>query len=169
MINNEMLEKSLQRIHEWIRSADQKVSIFLTFEGVLFGFLFSPIKQFIGSNIKNLSEIFIIFLIISIVCFADSLIKLCSSLVSRTKNSGKKSISFFGDIASLDKEKFIKEIKKCDSSRIADDLIEQIHISSKIADKKHNLFQESLGLLFVSLISLVLAFVWFYLWGAYAK
>jgi len=171
MISNEYLEKNLQRIHEWIRSADQKVSIFLAFEGVVLSFLYTITKRFVENKSNSLDGIFYSLLVTSIVCFGYSLLKLCFSLISRTKNTSKKkkSISFFGDIASLSEPEFKKIIKKSNNDTVGDDLVSQIYVSSVIAAKKHKIFQESLYLLFLSVSFLILAFSYYFLWSLYAK
>ena len=171
MVSNEYLEKNLQRIHEWIRSADQKVSIFLAFEGVVLSFLYTAIKRFVENKLDNLNGTFYCLLIASIVCFGYSLFKLCFSLISRTKNvsNKKKSISFFGDIASLNEPEFKKVIKKTNDEIVGDDLISQIHVFAVIASKKHKVFQDSLYLLLASLSFLILAFACYYLRSLYAK
>ena len=43
MLTKNDLETNLERVHDWIKSADQKVSIFLAFQGVVLTLLFSSI------------------------------------------------------------------------------------------------------------------------------
>lgn len=43
MIEKNDAEKNLVRVHEWTRAADQKISIFLAFQGVLLTLLFPMI------------------------------------------------------------------------------------------------------------------------------
>ena len=130
MITKETLETNLERVHEWIKAADQKVSIFLAFQGVVVALLFSDIFFWIKRSAIKMSSVSIILFIISLVLICFSFYKSAMAIIPRLKNhKGKKSITYFGDIASIGLDHFRKNIKEISKEDYDEELISQIHIS----------------------------------------
>jgi hypothetical protein len=153
------LEQSLQRVHEWIKAADQKASIFLGFQGVIISLLFSDIFYWLKGNMSQFSFYDVLFLISGIVLVGYSLYKSVSAIIPRLKNhNGKKSLTYFGDIARLELEDFRKKIKSVSGADYENELIDQIHISSKIAVRKHYQFRDSVITFFAGMV--LLAFIY---------
>lgn len=162
MLAKNDLETNLERVHEWIKSSDQKVSIFLAFQGVIFTLLFGGIFSWINENLENFSSKSILFLISGITLVGYSIYKSTSAIIPRlAKDKGKKSITYFGDIAKFDLGDFKKAIKETSVDEYENELIEQIHISSKIATRKHSQFRDSIFTFFGGIILLVLSFLLF--------
>ena len=169
-MNEDYLTKNLQRVHEWIKSADMKVSIFLAFEGVILNFLIPEIKLFYSNHSNNELYIFTALLVASSVLYSYSICKLIFALISRTQPGRyKQSLSFFGDIAKQSLKEYKLQIENAGKKDIENDLIVQTHTSSIIATKKHSAFRDSVWLFVCSMAILVLDIFYFIIWSAYAK
>jgi len=154
------LEQNLQRVQEWIKAADQKVSIFLAFQGAVISLFFSDTLNWLKVNLNQLSWLLATLSISGVVLIGYSVYKSVSAIVPRLKNhSGKKSLTYFGDIANLELNDFKKKIKGMSDADYEDELIEQIHISAKIAARKHFQFRDSIIMFFLGMFLLALTFI----------
>jgi hypothetical protein len=154
-MNKNELENSLVRIHEWIRSADEKISIWLAFQGIFIVLLAPYIftKLFLIRFFE--SEYNTIILSSGIVFISYGIYKTVSSLIPRLKNNtGKRSLIYFGDISRLNLKDFINELESYSDTDYLDDLKKQIFISSKISSKKHSQFRDSVIYFFIGVIIL---------------
>ena len=165
MLTKNDLEINLTRTHDWIKSADQKVGIFLAFQGVILTLLFLKIFLWIMKNWETFGydAFFIISGIILMVC---SIFKSVSAIIPRLnkgkgKEKNKKSMVYFGDIAKLEFENFKKNIDKASAGDYRSELVEQIYVCSKIAWRKHVQFRDSIFLFFCGMILLALSFLFF--------
>jgi len=151
------LENNLLIVHEWIKVADQKVSIFLAFQGIVLTMLFPGTFSWVVQNISCFNFIFII---LSIGLILIGFYKSISAIIPRlTKDDKKKSITYFGDIAKFDLAKFREAVKKISKEQYEDELIEQIHISSRIAIKKYSQFRGAIFYFFGGVTLLVMVFL----------
>lgn len=162
MLTKNDLETNLERVHEWIKSADQKVSIFLAFQGVVLTLLFSGIFSWATENLKDLSCKNLLLFISGTILVSYSIYKSTSAIIPRlAKDKKKKSITYFGDIAKFDLGDFKKAIKEMSADEYESELTEQIHISSKIATRKHSQFRDAIFAFFGGMILLMLSFLLF--------
>lgn len=133
----------LQSIQSWIGAMDAKASYAMTLIGVLIGFMLSSdshtfnVYSFFEKVSQHLSDhksswsIFILALLYivsfcSVICFLQV-------LIARIKSKSKtKSNFFFGTIATKDLDSFILSVRGQSESKMLDDLLEQIHINSRI-------------------------------------
>lgn len=162
MLAKNDLETNLERVHEWIKSADQKVSIFLAFQGVVLALLFSGIFSWATENLKDLSCKNLLPFISGIILVSYSIYKSTSAIIPRlAKDKKKKSITYFGDIAKFDLGDFKKAIKETSTEEYENELTEQIYISSKIATRKHSQFRDAIFAFFGGMILLMLSFLLF--------
>ncbi len=162
MLTKSELEKNLERIHGWVTAADQKVSIFLAFQGIILTILFERIFLWTKENLRDLQCRSIILLIFGIILITYSIYKSISAIIPRlTKDKKKKSITYFGDIAEYNLENFKKAVKETSEDEYENELIEQIHISSKIAKMKHSQFKDAILAFFCGMTLLALSFLLF--------
>jgi len=64
-----------------------------------------------------------------------------SSVTPRiAKDTGKKSLLFFGSIARMVKTEFVELFSRTDRARFTRDLIEEVHALSGLAESKHRMF-----------------------------
>ncbi len=141
MLKRAELESNLARVHEWTKSADQKVGVFLALQGIVLTIVFPPAISWI---IQNLSYSNFVMLIIGCVLILLSLYKSIFAVLPRlTKNSAEKSITYFGDIAKFSLKGFKEAVKGLSEEQYEDELIEQTYISSGIALRKYVQLRES--------------------------
>jgi len=162
MLTKNDLEVNLARIHEWTRSADQKVSIFLAFQGVVLTLLFTNIFSLVVDNLKNLpcKTLSIILIISGITLAGYSVYKSISAIIPQlNKDKKRKSITYFGDIAKFNYQDFRKEIKEINIDKYEIELIEQIYTSSKIVALKHSQLRDAIFSFFCGMALLILSFI----------
>lgn len=162
MLNKNDLELNLNRVHEWIKSADQKISIFLAFQGVVLTLLFIKVFSWVVKNLTNFSCINLLLLILGVIIVAYSIYKSFFAIMPQLNNSKKrKSLIYFKDIAEFDLDDFEKKVQEMSSDEYEKELIEQIHKSSGIATQKHLQFREAAFLFFSGIVLLVICFLVF--------
>jgi len=157
------LKEILDRNTAWIENCDSKTSIILGSFGVIAGIFlatdyvskFKSILCHMASHVSFWTVVFIIFCILSI-----SLILVLFARVNPDKfcNRGIKSDSliFFSSIAkhkSLSSYK--RDLEKCGTTQMDEDLISQIYICSIICNKKFKYYK--LGLFLASIGSILFA------------
>ena len=153
MISLNNLELMLNRVHDWIKAADQKVSIFLAFQGVVLAILFSNFSSRELTDILILSYLEFVLLMLSVILFSLSVYKSISAIIPRlTKDKSQRSLTYFGDIAQFEFNKYSDILKTANNSIYRSDLIDQIYISSKICTYKHAEFSDAI-------ISFILAII----------
>ncbi|MFA5131267.1 MAG: Pycsar system effector family protein [Patescibacteria group bacterium] len=160
-MNKENLENNLSVIHEWIRSADQKSSIWLAFQGVCLTIIISStdFEKFV-SYIKNVSCFDIVILIlVLILCFYSVLKTIFSILPTVKVSTGKESMIYFGSIAKNSLKKYKEKMIAYDDDDYKDDLLDQIYISSLIVNKKLKFFSESVSIFILSFIIIFIFFL----------
>jgi len=169
MIKNEELENILSRVHEWIRSADQKISIFLAFEGIIVTLLAPSLIGWIRFTILACRPFSFLLLCSGIGFIFYSLYKMIfEALVPRVAHGlPTRSVLFFGDVASFKLPEYQKRLEQISDDELRADFVSQIHVSSAIASLKHAKFKESvtmtsigIALIILGWLSLVLGFLW---------
>ncbi len=164
----EQKEKILDRIHEWIRSADQKVSIFLAFQGVTVTFVFPNLEIFKKIlSIQNYTfQIFVsIFFMIGFVLVVLGIFKSLFAIIPRVKKKTNKSLMYFGAIAEMGLSEYRKYINGADEHKYHDEIVDQIYFSSGIAQKKHILFSDAVISYITGFIFLFFCFVLVKIYG----
>ncbi len=154
-MNSSELESNLDRIHEWVKAADQKASIWLAFQGVCLTLIAAEIGKLRGLLSSSPNDLLLILLIASFVGVCLGIYKSVTAIIPRLNSKNKeKSLLFFGDIASLSLENFRERLKNYGDGDFRNDLIKQIHVSSLIATKKHRLFRESIFSFLLGIVGL---------------
>ncbi len=162
MIFKTDLESNLNRVHEWIKTADQKVSIFLGFQGVVLSILFPQAFTWFIHSWKLLPIMLNSILLLGIVIVAYSIYKSAMAIIPRLNKKDRKiSLTYFGDIANMNPSEFKQAIVQLNETEYCDELIEQIHISSTIAQKKHIEFRKALILFMVGISLCTLTYLIF--------
>ncbi len=145
MIEKNDVEKNLLRVHEWTRAADQKISIILAFEGVLLAVLFPMVFKWYWKNNPHFMTWEILFLVMAGVLLLFGIRKSFSAIIPRiSNNSKKKSLTFFGHIASDSLSEYKSRLEEATEENVVDDLVSQTHISAKIAQTKHSELRDSM-------------------------
>lgn len=150
------LENNLNRIHEWIRAADQKVSIFLAFQGVVLTLLVPTVIQWFLKNFNELSSYSILLSITATTLLSCGIYKSATAIIPRLNSKSKnKSLVFFGDIATFTPQDYQKAVNRMSDKDYSEALLEQIYISAKIAATKHSQFRDSVILFLMGVLFLI--------------
>ena len=156
------LESTLSRVHDWIQNAEQKVSILFAVQGIVIALVAVPTYEAISLSLSRMSSlewtIFILMLVVLLYSFYASIACLTPHL---SKKGYGSSVIYFGDIARTDLSNFKKRMGEVTDTEYKNDLTDQIHVSSKIALKKHSLFRLGIitfiiGMVLLSLLRLLL-------------
>lgn len=143
----------LDRVHEWIRSADQKISILLAFQAALVAFVAPKMLHWFYLSVRTCNFLSSVLFLVAVGLAIYSFIKIFGALVPRTKNKAEeKSVTFFGDIASMTLPKYKKRLESISHAELEDDFIQQIHASAEIATIKHKNFTASIKALGLGII-----------------
>lgn len=141
-MNVDNLIKQLNSNEMWIKNADAKLSIILTFIGVLIGVL--SVRVFELNQISDISFVLVLLLIVSGVFAILSVIFAIKGLTAKLKNP-KKSLWYFGGVSKYTTaENYIKAKTNESDEDFKLDLLNQIYITSNIATKKFKWFNWSL-------------------------
>ena len=160
MLTKQDLENNLRRVHEWTKSADQKISILMAFQGLYITALVAVLSKLYTKESTDLTTWQMLLVVGSIACLLLSFVKSLWALLPRLKSQeGKPSLTYFGDIAAITRDEFHQKIREATDELYMTDLTDQIYISSRIATTKHKHFRSSV-ILFVTTfaLSLVLYF-----------
>ncbi len=158
-MNIEQLEKQLDRTSEWIKATDQKVSIFLTLQGLILTFLSPSLyKLIINSYFYHDICSFIFILLCVILLILGTTISVIV-VIPKLKNDNKKSFLYFRDIVSIKIEDYKKHVKEWTSEKYEEAILEQIYVLSGIVNKKQEQFIEAVSLFTLGIILLLLYFI----------
>jgi hypothetical protein len=164
MLKNDELEKILNRVHEWIRSADQKISIFLAFEGILVTLLAPSLMGWLRFAVRACRPFSFLLLCVGTGLIFYSFYKMIfEALMPRVSHAlTARSVLFFGDIASFKLLEYQKRVEEINDDEMKTDFVSQIHVSSVIASAKHAKFKEAVtmtsigfGLIIVGWLALI--------------
>ncbi len=144
-MTTDQLERQLDRVHEWIRSLDIKISILAVLEVALVTTLATSYK---GSLVhimnENLYFNFLLHVVGGLLLFVG-IYFLVKGLFPKINNTSEKfSLTFFGDIAKIKPTNFKESILSANEQDLKLDFIQQIHVSASVASKKHVYFQKSI-------------------------
>lgn len=160
-MESERAEKILNRVQDWIKSADQKVSIFLAFQGVIASLIISQIQTKMLLKLGCYSSVEVVLFISVAVLLILSCYKSILVIIPRLHKKGGQSITYFGDIAGLSLSDYKKMLNEATEEAYFNELVSQIHVSAKIAKDKHDLFRESI-IIFCAGLVFLLVFVQLY-------
>ena len=176
-MNEEQMERNLDRINMWIDNCDQKTSFLLAFLGVvatlfLTSDLVSIIKQllvipFMGYWRDNIGSfdflrfVIALCLVVGLISIFIALVRLLLCLMAKTdfskfKQEGmiEKSGLFFGHIAQMSFSEFVEA-----DNELLKDLQSQAYTNACICDSKFKHYNKGLQLVLFALPFLTLAFV----------
>ena len=138
------LRYELDRNTDWIKFADQKISIYLAFLGVLVSLFSSKIGSWITNHQCPIDSWKIFIIICGMLIFTSGTIYCILSLISKLKGDRKcKGLVYFGDIQKLDFSDYKQKIHLQPQESYIDDLIEQVYTTGVIAYNKHTEFTNS--------------------------
>lgn len=131
----------MKRIDSHIASTNAKCAIAMSYCAAVLGWLAVNSSKMISEidepNVRALAGIFLVIgITFTVVCLVLSL-KITYPVTYSSQNEHRgESMVFFGDIASQSRHTYSAQFLALDSEGITNDLSEQIHTLSGIADKK---------------------------------
>lgn len=155
-------EKTLDTIGEWIRGADQKVTIFLALQGIILALLIPNYLKTITVRFQThtISVLNSLPILLAAVSLGVAVFESLNVILPRVSNKTSSHL-YFGGIKNMTLEKYKTEMRALTTEEYFDELCEQIHTNSKIAVGKYGRFQKAIiffligmGLLIVSYIAL---------------
>lgn len=152
-MTTEQLEITLARIQDWIKAADQKASIFLALVLGSLALGGNEMVKYVAQTFSAEQLWLIILALASTVVLVWSIFKALLIIKPSVANNAK-SFTYFGHISQLSLKKYSRLIANVDDKKYRDELLEQIHTSSKIARKKHRQLSEAIQLFCISLVAI---------------
>lgn len=182
-IEQDELQKRLDRVIGWINNCDQKASILLAFVAVVFPLLFS--SDFAPRAYKTLFPDFLqfwekgegefsvmralcfFFVLLSIWFVGKSVYCLLKTLsgrisISDFKDQGlpEKSLIFFGSISKMEYQEYKKALGNPSKDlAIGEDLASQLYVNSKICADKFDSYNKALSFFLWGMLFLCLTYV----------
>lgn len=159
----ERAEKILSDIHEWLRSADQKIETLLAIEGIILTII---VPNYLGAFVEKektglltyWQEFFILF---SLELLAFSVCRAAWGIMPRLgKKKFTQSPLYFGDIKKYTIEKYKDTMQQMTSEEYHDALLEQIYINSGLAKTKHTASQDAVVYFLLGFFSAISCYVW---------
>ena len=134
----------------------------MAFQGVILTILAPTVLQWFKENYYFITcaQFYLIAfgILLALVGLAESAV----AIIPRLKNkSSKKSILYFGQIAEFDLSDYKKKITGTSEEEYKEEIINQIHVLSGIALKKHRHFRNSIVLFLLGLGLLLGGYVCF--------
>lgn len=163
MKNKKVIERLLfdiSRNNDWIRAADQKISIYLAFIGLILTFTFVPLINLLNMSFLKPNKLSFNILIFGILILILGICKLLWVLTSKLK--GKRSyrgLIYFGDISSIYFNEYQKQIITQNEKNYIEDLTEQVYTTAVIANDRHTQFNNSVRQTFISFLILLIGYL----------
>jgi hypothetical protein len=155
-------ERTLVLVNEWIRGADQKISIFLALQGITLTLLIPNYLKTITARFQThtISIWSSGFVLLATLCFGLGIVEALIAFFPRVSNKAKSHL-YFGGIKNMKLAKYKDDMKHLSNEDYFNELCEQAHMNSGIAGTKYGHFQKAIiffligmGLFIVSYISL---------------
>lgn len=148
-------EKNLARIHEWIRSVDQKLSILLTFQGVFITLVIPLTVNALSHYVYELAPIGVGLITSSYSLMAYGILKAVHALYSTLElkkskllTEGQLSLTYFQHIDVISAETYEKRMFKLSKKTYLKELFTQTKKSAGITTKKQVRFNDALVFFF---------------------
>ncbi len=159
----DLLEKNFATILAWILGLDQKVNILLALQGIILALLIPGYLTTIVARFKTPHAITFInagIVIIAAFLLGYSIVKSISAIYPRLgKKKTNTSHLYFGAIATYKLSDYKHDMKSLTEDKYTDELLEQIHINSIIADKKHREFRDALRYFVIGMILFIVCYL----------
>ncbi|MNH50183.1 hypothetical protein D3C85_937690 [compost metagenome] len=159
-------EKNLARIHEWIRSVDQKLSILLTFQGVFITLVVPLTIGILSKHLYHLTSAGVGFVVAGYLLMAYGILKSIRALYSTLKvkksiqlTEDQLSLTYFKHIDDMSLAVYEERMRKLRTKSYIKELLAQIKVSAKITTRKQILFNDALFFFFSGALLLALALI----------
>lgn len=129
--------RNLERVDEWIRSADNKAAALVTAESLLFALGVATLSDQVGAVVKGGPTLRVAALafLAAIVSFAVSFRSVLAALTPDVRQR-EESLFFFGSIAGMSRGEFERRMKELSTETIEQELLDQTYTNAGIATLK---------------------------------
>lgn len=135
-IENTDLERILDRVHEWTRSADHKTDVLIAIQSVVVGVLADNLLWWL--TVADVGGWVRFFFGLGAAGLSAGIGLGILALFPITRNPTRhKSITFFGDVAATTLDEYRNRVCSMSDEELREDFVTQIHACSKIAADKH--------------------------------
>ena len=145
-ISTEALERMLSRNLGWVSSADSKVAPILAMSTAMLGTL----AAFFATK-TNLGGIQLVLLAVSTLLLLASIVFLGTAVFPRTRGPAD-SVVFFGAIAGLPKDRYIRKLASLTEEEFHRDLAVQCHRNAQIAAAKYKAVRRAMACLLAGIL-----------------
>lgn len=137
-MDKEFLHSELDRVSKWIESADKKVAFLSLYFAALVGYLASNKEYLIAQLSNSLTVSFIdVLILFTLLVAVVGLYHLFFAIFPNLKNgNNSRSLFFFIHVSNMSLQKYTSDMSVLTEDKAKEQLLEQIHTNSKIADKK---------------------------------
>lgn len=156
-------ERNLERVHDWVKTADQKAGFTLTISIALLGASLAAIQPATETVIVSASRGQVYWTFVALLCatfavYVTTAIRAIWLLIKvvkprTTPTTKRQSPLFFGTIADMELEVFKARMCSIDCEDLLDEISDQTYIAAEIAVVKYN----NLNLAFDKLVIAVIA------------
>jgi hypothetical protein len=137
MIERAQLESILNRVQQWVLAADTKVSVLAATEAAVFAYVLPALAEWLED--ASTTTVIRAGLFVAILLLAYGIYRSLDALLPRTRNPHRlKSVTFFGDIATLTPDAYRARLKEMTNDDWEADYVNQIHTNAVIASGKHH-------------------------------
>ena len=146
----DLLMNAHDELQDQVRFGDSKATAIITFKLVMLAFLrtqLNDINRAYQENDAIVIGLFSVFMFTFMIS-TSYVLKVIIPRVSRI--SGNKSSIYFSEIASMERDEYIKYIEDQTSEDLARDFAAQIHVLSRISVKKYASIRKSIAFFGVS-------------------
>jgi len=157
-IDISFLQSELVRTSDWIQFSDKKTGFLSVYYSAMAGFVISQWSDILGggSGYGSLETLYFLVFILFTTSFLIGIYYLFRSVFPQLKNSNLDNCLFyFGHIANKKLADYIDGLKNLSEEEVENQLAEQIHTTSVIANIKMTNVQKSTQSLVVSIVLLV--------------
>jgi hypothetical protein len=162
MMEIDALERTLARILEHTRAADQKAYILVIIQTAVPTMLATSLQKWYTDVAM---EPYRLPVLLATAGWLVSLVFSALVILSRMKWHGRKSVTFFGTIQSWPLEDYRKQLQGMDEAALRNDFIDQIWICSRICSLKHSFLRYANFLFLGSGLIILCCYVYRALWG----
>lgn len=161
----------LQRTDAWINSSDTKTSIIFATMGVLLAILLNDRTFTIIEKILNYTLFFRLLNVILVyaagVYIFLGILFLLKSLTPKLDNSTEiTSLHYFGDVSTMSYKRLTSDYKKRNLDEEIMDLLNQIHVNSKICKLKHDNLKTGINHSTTGILLLIVTLICNYLFSS---
>jgi hypothetical protein len=157
MVDDEHLERILNRVHEWVRAADTKAEILGLMQTATAALLADDVPRWLAPTASGGLKFGVL---LAVVLWLLSLLMTAFTVLAVTDHLHQQSITFFGDITKWKAlDKYREAVNTIDDTALRNDYICQIYISSIICGDKHWYLKRGIWLYVSSVVVLEVSLV----------